>query len=289
MATPIPTETVPGVVLAASSRGSMPEREDTVNTRRRTTQQRGFVAVAVLLALTAGCGGGGSVSGPSGSTGSSTGVVQGQVVAAQRAGSAESMIVVAARVTLGLGVAEAQAPGAPVAGATVRLTGPGGVRTTTTDSNGQFSFQSVAPGPYTLDVEVNGALVYHNSFAVGADDQAIVGVVTNGSGTIQVTAVSTDVFNNDAQLGHAINIANASGSCDLVQVTRLREQGLGWGEIARRCGVSPGVIGLGRSNLSDGDLDDARERTGHARKHGGGASGSSSGNGNGKGKGKGKG
>jgi hypothetical protein len=64
---------------------------------------------------------------------------------------------------------------------------------------------------------------------------------------------STDVFNNDAQLGHAVNIANASASCDLVRVTQLREQGLGWGDIARRCNVSPGVIGLGRSNLSDSD------------------------------------
>src|SRR5262249_12336777 len=114
----------------------------------------------------------------------------------------------------------------------------------------------------------------------------VVGVATSSGTppTVTVTAISTDVFNNDAQLGHAINIANASASCDLVGVTRLRDQGLGWGEIAHRCGVSPGVIGLGRPNLSDSDLDDARDRTGHGH---GNAGNNGNGNGNG-GKGKGK-
>jgi len=55
---------------------------------------------------------------------------------------------------------------------------------------------------------------------------------------------------------------------------------MGWGNIAQRCDVHPSVIGLGRGNLSDDDLDDARERTGHGRKHG------ARGGGNGKGKGR---
>ena len=65
-------------------------------------------------------------------------------------------------------------------------------------------------------------------------------------------------------------------------VSPLRAQGLRWGDIARRCNVSPGVIGLGRSNLSDSDLDDAREGSGHGRKHG--PKPGKGGNGKGKGK-----
>ena len=182
------------------------------------------------------------------------------MVASRGASAGEPLVVVAVRRALGVGLAEAQLPGSPVAGATVRLRqGTTVVATTTTDSNGQFVFRGVAPGVYTVEVEVNGQ-IFTASVTVGAGDQAIVGVATNGATSVQVTAVSTDVYNNDAQLGHAVNIANASGSCDLVRVTQLREQGLGWGDIARRCNVHPSVIGLGRSNLSDSELDDARER-----------------------------
>jgi hypothetical protein len=133
-------------------------------------------------------------------------------------------------------------------------------------------------GTYTVEATVNGE-IYTATVTVGAGDQAIVGLATHGVTSVQVTAMSTDVFNNDAQFGHALNIANASATCDLVGVTQLRQQGLGWGDIAHRCNVSAGVIGLGRSNLSDADLDDARVRAGHDRKHGSGP---------GKGSGKGK-
>jgi hypothetical protein len=220
--------------------------------------------------LIAGCGGGSSsVSGPTGGSGGDAGaVVQGQVVASQGANAREPLVIVAVRRALGVGLAEAQLPGSPVAGAPVRLRlGTTVVATTTTDSSGQFVFRGVAPGVYTVEVEVNGQ-IFTASVTVGAGDQAIVGVATNGATSVQVTAVSTDVYNNDAQLGHAVNIANASGSCDIVRVTQLREQGLGWGDIARRCNVHPSVIGLGRSNVSDSELDDARERGGHGRKHG---------------------
>jgi hypothetical protein len=231
------------------------------------------VALAMVVLgpwLVAGCGGGSSsVSGPTGgSGGDASAVVQGQVVASQGASAREPLVIVAVRRALGVGLAEAQLPGSPVAGATVRLRqGTTVVATTTTDSNGQFVFRGVAPGVYTVEVEVNGQ-VFTASVTVGAGDQAIVGVATNGATSVQVTAISTDVYNNDAQLGHAVNIANASGSCDIVRVTQLREQGLGWGDIARRCNVHPSVIGLGRSNLSDSELDDAREQGGRGRKHG---------------------
>ncbi len=249
----------------------------------RTTSRMPWVSTAVLVALAAvlaaACGGGSSVSGPSGSSGSATASLQGQVVTGQSATTGESMLVVALRTTLSVGVAEAAVTGSPVSGATVQLWQGGTlVDTTTTGANGQFAFRNLAAGTYTVKVLVNGAVVASVDVTVGADDQAIVGVATNGESSVQVTAISTDIYNNDAQLGHAVNIDNASSRCDLAEVTRLRGLGLGWGEIAQRCGVSPSVIGLGRSNLSDADLDDARERSGHARKHG------SPGGGKGKGK-----
>jgi hypothetical protein len=241
---------------------------------------RRVVLIAILTlvaALTAACGGGSSVTGPgSSSSGGGSAVVQGRVVTGQSAALGESPTVVLLRSALGVGLAEADT-GTPVSGATVNLRNASNVvvATTTTDANGQFVFPGVAPGTYTVQV---GAVV-SPPVTVGAGDQAVVGVVTTSGTppTVTIVAISTDVFNNDAQLGHAINIANASATCDLVGVTRLREQGLGWGEIAHRCGVSPSVIGLGRSNLTDADLGDARERTGH---------GQGSGGGNGKGKGK---
>ena len=38
------------------------------------------------------------------------------------------------------------------------------------------------------------------------------------------------------------------------------------GEVTQRCGVSPGVIGLGRSNLTDDDLNNARKSNGNGGK-----------------------
>jgi SdrD B-like protein len=244
-----------------------------------------ITVLAGIAALLTACGGGGSVSGPSGSSGSGgsgTATVQGQVLGQQGAAASEPVVVIVLQGILGIRQAEADT-GTPVAGVTVNLLKGGVVvATTTTDSHGQFVFQGVQPGIYTVQV---GTAV-SAPFTVGAGDQAVVGVATSSGTppTVTVTAMSTDVYNNDAQLGHAINIANASASCDLVGVTQLRAQGLGWGEIAHRCGVGPGVIGLGRSNLSDADLEDARDRTGHGRGNAGGGNGNGNG-GNGKGNG----
>jgi hypothetical protein len=50
------------------------------------------------------------------------------------------------------------AQGQVVAGATVKLTstGQGTTRTTTTDGGGSFSFPSVLPGAYSIEVEASG-------------------------------------------------------------------------------------------------------------------------------------
>ena len=96
---------------------------------------------------------------------------------------------------------------------------------------------------------------------VGAGGNALVGVVAS-SGTppaVTVTATAFDI-NNDAQLGHAMNIDQASTTCDLSQVIAFREARHGWGQIAQECHVHPGVIG--RGHPSQGDLDSARSTHG---------------------------
>jgi hypothetical protein len=85
-----------------------------------------------------------------------------------------------------------------------------------------------------------------------------------------VTVVAQDVsgvLQNDAQLGHALNLAEAAHR-PLQEVLDLRQSGLGWGQIAHQLGVSPGVLGLGRSNLTDGELETARAEHGGGGAHG---------------------
>jgi hypothetical protein len=185
-------------------------------------------------------------------------------------------VFVVLRAVLGVGLAEAQA-GTPVAGAQVDLVSGGVViQTTTTDASGNFLFQNVPPGTYTIQVTVGGVVqtiaLPAPGIVVGAGDQAtIVGRVTTTATTGTVAVVATDVSDvtqNDAQLGHAINIDNASTTCDLVDVIERRERGLGWGLIAQQCGAPPSVIGLGHSNVSGDDLEDARQRSGRGRGRG---------------------
>jgi hypothetical protein len=228
------------------------------------------LVLGLITAVLAGCGGSGSSSGPSGSGAAGSAVIQGQVRSTQTSREATPLLVVVLERALGIGTAEAQA-GTPVAGATVQLlAGATVVATTTTDPSGNFLFQVSVPGTYTVQVLVGGVVVATTTVIVGIGDNAVVGVVA-GSGlppVVTVTASATDVFQNDAQLGHAVNIDRASASCDLVRVVQLREQGLGWGLIAQRCNAPPGVIGLGRGNLSDDVLEDTREAHGRGRSAG---------------------
>jgi hypothetical protein len=211
----------------------------------------GFLAVVV-----AACGGSTSSStGPSSGgigSGSSGAVVQGQI-RTRTAAAGESAVVVMLEKVLGIGVAEAQ-PGAAVVpdGTIVRLvpTGGGAILETPT-TGGAFTFTNVLPGAYTIEVVGFTVASGPTTLFVGAGDLANVTgtafqdtiVLTSAHVTAEQTTAE-NVLQNNAQVGHLINLAKAAGvTADEVLALRLR--GLGWGQIAHTLGVHPKNIGLG--------------------------------------------
>jgi hypothetical protein len=242
------------------------------------------LGLAVLAIMVAGCGGGSSSStGPSSSNfgggGSSGAVVQGQLVNRQSA-SGEPTVVVVLRTAFGVGLAEAADVG--VEGATVILTrSDGATVTTTTDASGAFTFFNVLPGTYTISVEGKTLVTPVPPITIGAGDVAnVTGTVVSADALtldpVTVTASTTDatiILQNDAQVAHLLNIARAAGLPTANPVLDLRLAGWGWGRIAQHFNVSPSVIGLGHTGVSDADIESFR---------------ASHGQGNGKGKAKGK-
>jgi hypothetical protein len=233
--------------------------------------------IAVLLAGCGSGGGGGSVAGPSsGGDGTSTAELQGNLVQSGASASRGPVYVVLLDRVLGIRDAEA-AVGDPVVGATVILTPSGGGTPiqTTTDATGHFEFHHLLPGSYTLSVKI-GAITQPldptstTPITVGAGDLGVIeGKVTQSAivGDVHVAAEpeSADgIFQSDAQLGHAMNIA-AAAHVSLEDVVNFRLAGNGWGNVAKHFNVSPGVIGLGRSNLSDSALDATRASHGHGK------------------------
>jgi hypothetical protein len=219
--------------------------------------------LGLLAAVLASCGGGSSsTTGPSaggGGGGTSGAIVRGQI----RTGStarAESTVQVVFERALGIGVAEAA-----VDGLTVTLTpvpGSTGVEvSTTTDASGSFELGAVLPGEYTISVSdalgnpipIDPAVA---NIVVGAGDLATVtGTVQDGVvvGTVTVTALTTnadDLLQNDAQVGHLINLALAAG-VPADQVLQMRLSGMGWGQIAHALGVHPRNIGLGNEHSAE--------------------------------------
>jgi len=238
--------------------------------------RRAIASSALIVGVVAltGCGGS-STSGPSGSGGGSGAVVQGQIVRTQGAGLKESVVVVVLRTALGIGLAEAVV-GAPVVGATVNLlSGPTVAYTTTTSASGNFVFQGVLPGLYTIQVidttppppdTILTVAPPDTIVVVGDGDTATVaGQVTtaNELGTV-VTVAASQVENlNNAQLCHAIHIAEASGA-NVADVIADRQTGHGWGVVAQHFHAHPGVIGR-HGDCSDADLAVASEAGGKGK------------------------
>lgn len=238
----------------------------------RSVTVRSSVALGLLAAVLAGCGGGsGSATSPSAQGGSGGAVVSGQIVRTQGAALHESRTVVALRAVLGIGLAEA-AVGDPVPGVTVTLTGTGGTFTATTDANGNFLFPSVPAGTYTISVTDTAtepdtvyAVTGTTGLTVGAGDTGVIaGTVKLAAAVLTVTVAATDfadVLANDAQLAHAINVAQASQQ-SLEDVIAYRQAGHGWGQVAHHFNVHPGVLGLG---ASPDDLTSARASHGRGK------------------------
>jgi Carboxypeptidase regulatory-like domain len=273
--------------------------------RRRVAAFIFLGSLGLFTVILAACGGGSSSNtGPSaggggGFSGGSGAVIQGQLVRGRSAALDESRVMVVLRTALGIGLAEAVV-GDPISGATVELHAfPGGslVGTTTTTSTGNFSFQSVAPGSYTivvvgqtLDATSDGTAT--DPIIVGdGDSGTIVGTVTD-TGIILTVHVaagdSLDIVHNAAQLCHAASIANASGRDigDVVAARQAHGGGHGWGNIALQFGVSPSVLG---DHCSETQISDAAAVVGAGGNGNGKGKGNSNGNGNGNGNAKGKG
>lgn len=142
--------------------------------------------------------------------------------------------------------------------ATVQLVDSDGnmVAETTTDEDGKFEFNNVAEGDYTvivIDNETGKVVTQVDISLLEGDDVDIEGVIdtTGTEWTIEFTSNDDESdLQNDAQTQHAENLAEASG-LDVDEVTAMRLDGMGWGQIAKELGVHPGVLGLGNDKAFD--------------------------------------
>jgi len=273
-----------------------------------------LVIFGLVAAVVYGCGGSSSSStGPStfsasGSAGSSGAVVQGQLLRGSGSAQSESAIFALMRTALGIGLAEA-APTTPLADATVTLSGPGGPFTTQTDADGKFRFTGLLPGTYTLSVCVEVAPAPCVPQTVQTGSEIIVGPgdlgTINGTVFKDTVAASVDVqaqsvtaqgiLQNDAQLCIASRIAQAA-NVPLGTIINMRQQRMGWGNIARQENVPAGVIGGGRdcdaselSNIRAANRQGGGPGNGNGNNSNNDGNGKNNGNGNGNGNGKGKG
>ncbi len=260
--------------------------------------------LAVVAVVVYGCGGGSSSStGPSsfnsgGSAGGSGAVIQGQILKGQRTALNESPVVVVLRAAFGVGLAEA-AVGDPLAGATVNLLNSSLVIVdhTTTNANGEFQFNNVAPGTYTIQVvdatntPITQDATSTSSVTVGAGDIGTIAGTVNvatdsGAPLFTVTSVHAvaanlnDLMDNNAQLCHAISIASAAGVSPVAVIqARQAPGGHGWGQIAHQFGVPPSV--LGNQSCTEQQISDTVALAGgHGKGKG---NGKANGKGNGKG------
>jgi len=137
--------------------------------------------------------------------------------------------------------------------ATVQLVDSGGnvVYVTITDENGEFEFNNVTAGDYTMvviDIKTGETMAQVSVSALEGDDVNLEGVIDTAKTEWTINFVSndedsSDLLENDEQMDKAKILAKASG-LTLDEVIDMRLSGMGWGEIARKLGVTPGALGL---------------------------------------------
>ena len=150
----------------------------------------------------------------------------------------------------------ADAQGQAVAGAAVKLisVGQGGERTVTTDSGGAFSFSSVTPGTYTLQVEASG---FKRSLV--REVQALVDKTTTIPVALEVGDVTANVEVTAGGIENIVNTQDASIGNNFVsqQISQLPLEGRNVvGLLSLQPGVTPdGAVAGGRQDQANITLD----------------------------------
>lgn len=277
------------------------------------------VFAVFMIASCSGGGGGSSGNTISGSVSLSSGSVNASVSRTALEGDTDSVTGDGSETT-----------GDPYVGATVQLiwVAEDGTETvvdeTTTDEDGNFTFENVAEGTYEIaiiDSDTGEEVTRAPLPLVDGDDITVDGAVST-DGTDWTIDFGADEgsdealeLQNEEQTSKIQNLALAAG-VDESEVFDMRtEEKMGWGKIAKLLGVHPSVLGLGyvdsdadgeedgfeteittstneesigeSSGASDGDSDSKGGGKGKPDKPGNG-NGNSGNNGNGNGNGNGK-
>lgn len=146
--------------------------------------------------------------------------------------------------------------GQVVAGATVKLTssGQGTSRTTTTDGSGAYSFTSVIPGAYSIDVEASG---FKRSLV--RDVQALVDKTTSIPINLEIGDVTANVEVSAGGIENIVNTQDASLGNNFVskQISQLPLEGRNVvGLLSLQPGVTPdGAVAGGRQDQANITLD----------------------------------
>ena len=146
--------------------------------------------------------------------------------------------------------------GQVVAGATVKLTstGQGTTRTTTTDGGGAFSFSSVIPGAYSIEVEASG----FKRTSV-RDVQALVDKTTSIPVNLEIGDVTANVEVSAGGIENIVNTQDASLGNNFVskQISQLPLEGRNVVKLlSLQPGVTPdGAVAGGRQDQSNITLD----------------------------------
>ena len=141
----------------------------------------------------------------------------------------------------------------PMTGTLVQLVDLDGnvVAETYVDANGNFTFNGVLEGDYTLvivDSATGEVITEVNVTLLEGDDAKITGSFTDSSVTWSVEFDSNDGSTlNETQQERVNKLAELSGlSAD--EITQMRLSGMGWGQIAHELGIHPGNLGMGHKD-----------------------------------------